>query len=323
MWGATSWRDRGGIVLALTLIPLRSRVAAVTTGLFAHAPFPLRNTLDYAPDPGAFGPESVTWPVMGDVATFVGGIRALLIQSAHPEVVAGVADHSRYQEDPLGRLSRTSAFVTATAFGATPEVAEAVAIVQRAHRPVRGRSHRDREYSAVNPDLAAWVHNVLTDSFLTTNQVFGRSRLSTADADRFVHEQTRIGTKLGSDPLPDTAAALAQWLVTHPEIEASPAMRDTVRFLKRPPLPWPVRLVYRVLFAAAAATIPPRIREIMGLRRYPGAITLGRLATGTLRWMLGASPSWHLALVRVGAPIPEGMFLRTIALDDSAQAETP
>jgi uncharacterized protein (DUF2236 family) len=256
---------------------------------------------------------------MGDVATFVGGIRALLIQSAHPEVVAGVADHSRYQDDPLGRLSRTSAYVTATAFGATPEVEEAVAIVQRAHRPVRGRSHRDRRYSAVDPQLAAWVHNVLTDSFLTTNQVFGRSRLSAADADRFVAEQTRIGAKLGSHPLPDTAGALAQWLATHPEVEGSPGMTDTVRFLRRPPLPWPVRLVYRILFAAAAATIPPRIREVIGLRRIAGAITLGRLVTGALRWMLGASPSWHLALTRVGAPIPDGLFLRTIDRDEPAK----
>ena len=39
----------------------------------------------------------------------------------HPEVVAGVADHSRYREDPLGRLSRTSAYVTAASFGAMPE----------------------------------------------------------------------------------------------------------------------------------------------------------------------------------------------------------
>ena len=71
-------------------------------------------------DPGLFGPDSVTWRVIGDVATFIGGIRALLVQAAHQEVAAGVADHSRYQDDPLGRLSRTSAYVTATAFGAMP-----------------------------------------------------------------------------------------------------------------------------------------------------------------------------------------------------------
>jgi len=176
---------------------IRQRVASSTTALFAHAPFPLAETLSFAPDPGLFGSESVTWPVMGDVATFIGGIRALLIQTAHPEVVAGVADHSRYQDDPLGRLSRTSAYVTATAFGATPEVEQAVAIVRRAHRPVSGQSHRGLEYTANAPELAAWVHNALTDSFLTTNQCFGRHRLSPTEADRFVAEQCRVGALPG------------------------------------------------------------------------------------------------------------------------------
>ena len=81
---------------------------------------------------------------MGDVSGFVGGIRALLIQAAHPEVVAGVADHSRYREDPLGRLSRTSDYVTATSYGAMPEVEQAVRIVRAAHRRVIGVSHRGR-----------------------------------------------------------------------------------------------------------------------------------------------------------------------------------
>ena len=83
---------------------IQRRIVGTTTGLFAHAPYPLDETMRYAGDPGLFGPESVTWPVIGDVATFIGGIRALLVQAAHQEVAAGVADHSRYQDDPLGRL---------------------------------------------------------------------------------------------------------------------------------------------------------------------------------------------------------------------------
>ena len=77
-------------------------MAASATAPFGHAPYPLAHTLDYRGDPGLLGPGSVSWLVIGDVATFIGGIRALLLQSAHPEVVAGVGDHSRYREDPLG-----------------------------------------------------------------------------------------------------------------------------------------------------------------------------------------------------------------------------
>lgn len=290
----------------------RSRVVASTTGLFAHAPYPLENTLSYRGDPGLFGPDSATWPVIGDPSAFVGGIRALLIQAAHPEVVAGVANHSTYRTDPLGRLSRTSAYVTATSFGARPEVEKAVQIVRGAHAQVRGRSHRHRPYTAGNPKLAAWVHNALTDSFLVAFQEFGPRRLSDEGADRFVSEQISIGRLLDADPLPDTAAGLSNWLTGHPDIGYSPGLAETVTFLRSPPLPPPVRIGYRLLFAAAVATVPAPLRKVLGVRKRPGALLTGKIMIRFLRWALGSSPSWQVALVRVGGAVPEGMFRRPL-----------
>jgi uncharacterized protein (DUF2236 family) len=290
----------------------RDRVVNSTTDLFAHAPYPLAHTLDYPGDPGLCGPESVTWPVVGDAAAFVGGVRALLVQAAHPEVVAGVSDHSRYREDPLGRLSRTSAYVTATSFGAMPEVEAAVAMVRSAHRTVRGQSHRGRPYAAGAPALAAWVHNALTDSFLQAYQYYGPRPLSAEEADRFVAEQTAIGILLAADPTPSTAADLARWISDHPEVGDSPGLVDAVAFVKDPPLPWHVKIPYRLLVIAAAATIPPRIRDVLGIRKLPGAVTLGRVLVGALRWALGSSPSWHVSLVRVGAPVPAGLFRQAL-----------
>ncbi len=290
---------------------IRSRIVGTTTGLFAHAPYPLEDSLDYEGDPGLFGPESVTWSVIGDVATFVGGIRALLVQAAHQEVAAGVADHSRYKDDPLGRLSRTSAYVTATAFGAMPEVDASVQIVRQAHRPVRGKSHRNRAYSANHPAHAAWVHNVLTESFLTAHQHFGRRPLSDAEADQFVAEQVRVGQLLDAAPLPDTEESLRDWVVNHPDIGRSPGMHGAADFLASPPLPLKVKVGYRILYWAAAATIPREIRDVLGVRRYPGAILLGKASTRFLRWALGSSPSWYIALTRVGAPLPAGYRFRT------------
>jgi len=290
---------------------IRNRIVGTTTGLFAHAPYPLEDSLAYAGDPGLFGPGSMTWPIIGDVATFVGGIRALLVQAAHQEVAAGVADHSRYKDDPLGRLSRTSAYVTATAFGAMPEVEHAVQMVRRAHRPVHGESHRNLPYSADQPDHAAWVHNVLTESFLASHRVFGRSPLSEAEADKFVAEQTSVGRLLDAAPLPETEQELADWVHSHPDIGRSPGMKSAVDFLRSPPLPLKVKVGYRVLYRAAAATIPKKTRDVLGIRRLPGAILAGRALTGFLRWALGSSPSWYIALTRVGAPLPEGHRFRT------------
>lgn len=286
----------------------RNRVVESATGMFKHAEYPLAESLSYPGDPGLFGPDSVSWRVIGDVAAFLGGIRALLVQAAHPEVVAGVSDHSRYQEDPLGRLSRTSNYVTATTFGAMPEVEEAVRVVRGAHRRVVGTSHRGRPYSADTPGMAAWVHNALTDSFLVAYQRFGAERMTEQDADRFVVEQRSVGALLDSDPMPSTARSLASWIAGHPEIGDSPGKKDAIAFLRRPPLPLTVRLGYRVLYQGAVATLPRPIRRALGVRRHPGAVTVAKLMLRFLRWSLGSSPTWKLALVRVGAPIPDGLF---------------
>lgn len=287
---------------------LRSRVISSATAPFAHAPYPLARSLEYPGDPGLLGPGSVSWHVMGDVATFVGGIRGLLIQAAHPEVVAGVGDHSRYREDPLGRLSRTSSYVTATTYGAIPEVDQAVAQVRRIHRVVSGVSSRGVAYDAGDPAFSAWVHNALTESFLVAHRTYGGVGLTRGEEDRYVSEQTRVGALLGSDPMPMTAASLSRWIELHPGLARSPEMGDAVDFLTDPPLDPGLLIGYKVLLEAATATIPQRILGILGMKRTSGAVSVGRAAIAGLRWALGYSPSWQLALVRTGAPIPEGWF---------------
>ena len=294
---------------------LRLRVAASATSLFRHVAYPLSNTLDYPGDPGVCGPGAASWPLIGDVTSFVGGIRALLIQSAHPEVVSGVADHSLYRKDPLGRLSRTSAYVTATTFGALPEVERAVGVVRAAHTTVVGRSHRGRDYSAGDPALSAWVHNVLTDSFLAAYRAYGPRPSPPSEADRFVVEQARIGRMLDASPVPLDAESLAGWIEDHPDLGSSPGMRSAVEFLADPPLEPAHKMGYRLLYQGAVAITPPRIRRILGVRAAPGARTVGRTAVALLRRVLGSSPSWNLALIRTGAPVPDGLFRQLLPVE--------
>ncbi|MEL7157257.1 MAG: oxygenase MpaB family protein [Actinomycetota bacterium] len=291
---------------------LKTTVRDSTTGLFAHAVDPLADTESYPGDPGLLGPDSVSWPVIGDVSAFFAGIRALLVQAAHPEVVAGVIDHSSFRDDTLGRLSRTSSWVTATTYGAQPEVMGAVRAVTKAHGRVRGTSERGRPYNAASPELAAWVHNALTDSFLVAYQYFGGRTLTADEADRFVAEQSRIGALLKAAPLPQTAPDLQRWIVEHPDIEPTAAQRSAVEFIRNPPLPAGVLLGYRPLFAAAVATLPPSLQRQLDLSPAPGAIAAGRVAASFLRWSLGTSPSWHRA---------EGRALASAAPAGSASHE--
>src|SRR6187431_122455 len=70
-----------------------------------------------APGPRWFDDGAVIRRVHADASMFVGGLRALLLQSLHPLAMAGVAAHSDYRVDPWGRLQRTADFLAATTFG--------------------------------------------------------------------------------------------------------------------------------------------------------------------------------------------------------------
>lgn len=288
----------------------RRRVTEAAVGLFSHAPDPLADTFSHPDDPGLFGPDSVTWRVMSDCSTFVGGVRSLLVQAAHPEVAAGVGDHSSYRDDPLGRLSRTASYVTATSYGAGPEVDAAIAFVGRMHGPVAGTSHRGLAYSAADPEMAAWVHNALVDSFLVAHRTFGPVAMSDSAADAYVAEQVRLGRRMGAAPLPETADDLTAWLAGHPSLGGSPAGGAAVDFLAGPPLSAPVKAAYRIIHDAAAATVPMPILAAIGLRPRSGAIARGRLLIRGLRAALGASPAWAAALERCGQDRPDGVRFR-------------
>ena len=281
-----------------------------TIGLFSHAPDPLEETFQYPDDPGLFGPESITWKIMGDVSSFIGGIRALLIQAAHPEVAAGVANHSTYRDDPLGRLSRTASYVTATAFGAMPEVEKSIKMVSSAHRPVIGTSSRGEKYSAGNPEMAAWVHNALIDSFLVSYQNFGPFVLKNEEADSYVYEQTNLGNLMKASPLPENAASLSCWLSENPKVGSSKEGAEAVSFLKKPPLPFFTRIAYKILFNAAVVTMPIELREAIGVNPKKGAKTAGNFLTKVLRYALGSSPAWAAALDRSGTKRPNGIRFR-------------
>ena len=288
----------------------KARLTETTVGLFSHAPDPLEETFQYPDDPGLFGPESITWKIMGDVSSFIGGIRALLIQAAHPEVAAGVANHSTYRDDPLGRLSRTASYVTATAFGAMPEVEKSIKMVSSAHRPVVGTSSRGEKYSAGNPEMAAWVHNALIDSFLVSYQNFGPFVLEEEEADSYVYEQTNLGNLMKASPLPENAASLSCWLSENPKVGSSKEGAEAVSFLKKPPLPFFTRIAYKILFNAAVVTMPIELREAIGVNPKKGSKTAGNFLTKVLRYALGSSPAWAAALDRSGTKRPNGIRFR-------------
>lgn len=303
--------------------PVTNAVGAVTGVLFAPAQRAIGNAartalagrssggpdLDFATelDRGLFGPDSVTWKVHADRSMLIGGVRALLLQVLHPLAMAGVAQHSAYRTDPLGRLARTGRFVAATTYGTTPEAERAIAMVRHVHEHVRGTASDGRDYTATDPALLAWVHNVEVDSFLTAYRRYGPG-LSAADADRYVAEMAVLGRLLGAEDVPETAAELAAWIVRAPDQSMTREARDAVRFLVLPNLPARMLPVYGVIVAAAVDLLPIGQRLALGLWPVPLADPLvvrpaAIAILALLGWALGPPPLPG-SMSRTAAPPP-------------------
>ncbi|MEP6651022.1 MAG: oxygenase MpaB family protein [Lapillicoccus sp.] len=240
-----------------------------------------------------FSDSDAIWRVHDDASMFVGGIRALLLQSLHPLAMAGVAGHSGYRSDPWGRLQRTSAFLARTTFGTAEDAASAVAMVRSIHERVRGRAPDGRAYAASDPHLLGWVHAAEADSFLAAYRRFGASRLSAADEDEYVAQSGSIAERLGAVDPPRSVAELAATLDAYrPELVGTTAAHDAARFLLlHPPLTWVERPGYACLAAGAVALLPVWAKEMLRLPALPVAdrmvaLPLGSAAVRAVHWAL-------------------------------------
>jgi uncharacterized protein (DUF2236 family) len=104
-----------------------------------------------------------------------------------------------------------------------------------------------------------------------------------------------VAQALGATDPPRTEAELVERLEVYgPELEGTPAARDTARFLLlRPPLPLVARAPYGVLAATAVSMLPRWARRELRLPYLPvteavAVRTAGALATRTIRWAMSA-----------------------------------
>ena len=255
--------------------------------------------------PGLFGEGSAVWEVHGTVATLVGGIRALLLQAAHPAALTGVSEHSRYESDPLGRLAGTSRWLTITTFGSEEAIAKEAARVNAMHNHVKGefaaKSGEIKGYRASDPRYLLWVHCAFTDSFLTAHQTFNYP--ITKGADAYVAEWSQSATGLGLVDAPQSVAELKatmdEFLAN--DLATSAATADVVKFIMKPPLGRAPLLFYRVLAKTAITTLTPAQQEILGLKPVNRA---WRIACAALLKLLAMalgkeSPSQRIARERI------------------------
>lgn len=228
---------------------------------------------------------------------FIGGLRALLLQSLHPLAMAGVANHSDFRKDPWGRLQRTAEYVAMTTFGPVEQVDRSIEIVRRVHTRVTGIAPDGRPYSANDPHLLHWVHLAEVDSFLAAHQRYGSNPLTGAEVNRYLRDAAVIAVKLGvEDPPTDLAMLRAQFRTFRPELSGTPAARDAARFLLvEPPLPLAARPAYLALAGAAVALLPMWTRWPLRLPLLPVSERLvvgpaGSAITALIRWSMQPPP---------------------------------
>jgi uncharacterized protein (DUF2236 family) len=172
------------------------------------------------PDPGLFGPDSVSWRVHDDPAALVGGLRALMLQSLLPGVMHGFYVHTDARADPWGRLWRTAGYVNVVVYGTRAEAEAYAARVRQVHRALR----LDR------PEWLLWVHCAAVDSWLQGHRASG-APMTDAEADAYVAEQVAAARLVGCDPVtvPSSAAELRDYLTSvRPQLQVTTESREAV-----------------------------------------------------------------------------------------------
>lgn len=252
---------------------------------------------------GYFGPDSITWKLYREPWVLVGGLRALLLQVAHPSVADGVAHFSQFKRDPLGRGYRTFQAMALIYFGTQAQARQTAQRLWHLHSNIKGEI--PGPYTANQPDLLLWVHATLVD---TTLQVFEQMPLPLPSnwRERF-YEESKIaagllgipkeqypadlqafkayfkhlleGEFLGSHPL---CAAMAQAIVQHPY-----APKKLTRLLATGWLP--TALCIRLGLDPA----PDAAEKLLG--RLKDWYWIYRRIPRALRW----APAWHQAQYRL------------------------
>jgi uncharacterized protein (DUF2236 family) len=213
-----------------------------------------------------FGSDSVIWRVNRENILLLGGPAAAILQNAHPQVALGVAGHSNFREDTLGRLRRTLDAVYTVTFAPLSEVEAMAAQVRAIHARVRGE-HPQR-YSAFSPDAQFWV---LATLVMLSVQIYEEfiATLTLEEKDQFFREMKVFGKYFG---LPESYGAqtwgefLSYWdaMVQGDELAALPISRELARHIAYPEKPIWLRPGWVISGHATREYMPSPLREKLG-----------------------------------------------------------
>ncbi len=229
-----------------------------------------------------------------------GGLRALLLQLAQPAVGHGVARHSAFESDPLGRLWGTLSYIYVVAAGEEDLVRRVARSVGAAHRPVVSAPDAPVTYDARDPALQLWVAATIHDTALRiVEAVWGP--LPPALADELLERDGRLATALGlpAGEWPRTRAAFDAAFAAAPALGFGAVTLPVVQaLLHAEAVPRWIRLLMPLYARATISSLPDLGLEPPLPGRLPDLLPLAkRLA-----------PAWRL-LPRSVRLLPARRFL--------------
>ncbi|MEU4875291.1 oxygenase MpaB family protein [Streptomyces sp. NPDC021608] len=260
-----------------------------TTGTAAEAPL--------------FGPERHFSAFFDDPRWALAIIRATVLEAAHPQIGAALADNSTFVAHPWRRLRNTFLSMRRM-FDADPGVREREAArLNRLHSRMSGSDSRGRSYDAMDRATRAWVVATLYESAVTMCRLSGQP----LDQDTMEHMYAEYRAFLAA--LDGDAGELPEDLddfwpyfdkVVEDELENTEAARIILyRLFDHLPAPalldgaptlWAAgrAVVGPLLGAITVASLPEPYRRKAGLPKMPGAPTLMQgayLAAGLTRFL--------------------------------------
>ena len=255
----------------------------------------------YSYNYGYYGPDSITWKVVREVAVLLGGSRAVLMQLAHPLVAMGVSAHSSYMTDPFGRAERTLVLGELLTFGSLEKAQQAARTINRLHAAVHGSLPTEAgaftegtPYDARNPELLLWVHATLVDTILLCYPLF-IGPLTPDEQETYYQESKESARLLGLSPekMPRTLVDLQDYvhdIVHSNRLVATPQARQLAHQVLFPPAPAILRPFLHINLQLTCALLPQPVREIYGLQWGTGRQHIFDLSARSMRAIIPRLP---------------------------------
>jgi uncharacterized protein (DUF2236 family) len=206
------------------------------------------------------------------------GQRALLIGALEPLTYTGTMLSTRSSNRPFERLVRTAKIQETVLLGTRAEADKALAVVRRLHERVNGTlpgaagvHPAGTSYSAFDPQLMLWTLAVIADSGRAMYETMVRP-LSEAEREDLWQDYVRFGELFGlpREEVPGSYREFSAWWaqrLSSPDLQATEhglEMAPLVAF--RQPVPAPARGNIVAQSHIVKGTLPPRVREIFGIR---------------------------------------------------------